>query len=354
MSDLKRRRLKKYTREKPENLPNRRITPRSIAIIDVINRYRLIPTSMIVRLIAGDVRTTQRHLQNLYHRGLINRFAFPMTYHPSEFNYYLDAKPALNLLRDSGYVVDDHDFEVVRNNREKRYSEITVGKELVKFQGRLMHLHHELMISRFHYMLEKASLDSGGKVELLGFYQGSRLWNEIEVAKVTCNSYGEVKVSIETETLPHRPDAFFGLFFPDRTGGNQTSYFFYEADRKTTSIRKMQRKLRTHFHYVVKQKRNASDYGVDRIRAVLIESTDARWTDNLRIGARHPIVSGSKPSTLFWFTASDKVFEKHKTRNINGVAREVPRYLDQPDVVLSKIWATSEQDEDSEFLSLNE
>ncbi|MGD9564533.1 MAG: hypothetical protein AB7W44_19920 [Pyrinomonadaceae bacterium] len=292
MSDQKGKRLKKYSREAPENLPPRRLTPRSIEIIDIIRRYRIIPTSMIVRLVDGDIRTTERHLQNLYHHGLVNRFAFPASYYPTEFNYYLDDARSLTLLINAGFDTDKMDHEIVRRNREKQYAEITMGKQMVKMQGRLLHLHHELMISRFHYMLEKACLKSGDKVKLLGFYQGSQLWTDIEVRKVAANSVGTLTETDELEILPHRPDGFFALHFPDRDPNHQTQYYFYEADRKTTSIKKMQKKLRAHFHYVVKQKKHIGDYGVKRIKAVLVESIDNHWTNNLRIAARHPVVSG--------------------------------------------------------------
>jgi len=354
MSKSKGQRLKKYVREKPENLPARRITPRSIEIIDIIHRYKFIPTSLIVRLISGDMRTTERHLQNLYHQGFINRFAFPSTYYPTEFNYYLDNRAALDLLIDSGHPADKLDYESVSNNREKRYAAITTGKEMVKMQGRLMHLHHELMISRFHYMVEKACLKSGDKVKLLGFYQGSQLWNSVEVRKVFYGHNGALSEADETESLPHRPDAFFALYFPDREGDEQTQYFFYEADRKTTSIKKMQKKLRAHFHYIVKLKKHAEDYGVKRIRAVLVESMDDHWTNTLRMSAQHPIVSG-KPSPLFWFTPSDLAFEKLISVKIKSVEKQIPSFLDKPELVFGKIWATPvDNDEQPVFQSLIE
>jgi hypothetical protein len=90
------------------------------------------------------------------------------------------------------------------------------------------------------------------------------------------NQAGNLLESDETETLPHRPDAFFALYFPDREGEEKTQYFFYEADRKNTSIKKFNKKLRAHFHYIVKQKRHVADYGVKRIRAVLIETVNRR------------------------------------------------------------------------------
>jgi len=351
-NQAKRQRLKKYTRENPENLPPRRITPRSIGIIDTINRYKFIPTSLIVRLIDGDMRTTERHLQNLYHQGLINRFAFPSTYYPTEFNYYLDDRAALNLLIDAGHDVDTLDYETLSNNREKQYASITMGKESVKMVGRLMHLHHELMVSRFHYMVEKACNKSGDRVNLLGFYQGSQLWNHVEVSKVFPKKDGRLIEAEETEILPHRPDAFFALNFPDREGDDQTQYFFYEADRKTTSIKKMQKKLRAHFHYIVKQKRHKNDYGVKRIKAVLIESIEDHWTNTLRTAARHTIVSG-KASPLFWFTPSDLAFERLIPIKIKGAEKKIPIFLEKPELVFGKIWATpADHDEQPVFQSI--
>jgi hypothetical protein len=47
---------------------------------------------------------------------------------------------------------------------------------------------------------------------------------------------------------------------------------FYEAGRKTTSTHRHNKKLRAHFHYIVKQRRHEEHYGVKRIRAVLIET----------------------------------------------------------------------------------
>ncbi len=355
MEEVKTKRLKKYSRESPQNLPARRITSRSIEIIDIIQRYKFIPTSLIVRLVGGDMRTTERHLQNLYHQELVNRFAFPSTFYPTEFIYYLDDKRALALLVNAGRDAEKFDTEIVKRNREKRYSEITMSREMIKMQGRLMHLHHELMISRFRFMIEKACGKSNGRVELLGFYQGSALWNTVEVAKAFYNQAGNLIESEETETLPHRPDAFFALYFPDREGEEKTQHFFYEADRKNTSIKKFNKKLRAHFHYIVKQKRHVADYGVKRIRAVLVESIEDHWTNQLRLHSRHPVVAGSKPSPLFWFTTSDLIFEQKTTIRIKGAEKEILQFLEKPELVFEKIWATpADDDERPQFLSLVE
>ena len=104
----------------------------------------------------------------------------------------------------------------------------------------------------------------------------------------------------------------------------------------------------------MKQKKHVEDYGVKRIRAVLVESTDDDWTNNLRISARHPIVSG-KPSPLFWFTPSDLAFEKLIAVKIKSAEKQIPIFLEKPELVFGKIWATPvDNDEQSVLQSLIE
>ena len=62
---------------------------------------------------------------------------------------------------------EDLPFEEVRHNKEKDYSAIHNPRKLDEMQGRLQFLKHELMISRFHAMLEMACNRSSGKVELV-------------------------------------------------------------------------------------------------------------------------------------------------------------------------------------------
>lgn len=350
MPDVLQKRIKKYSREKPENLPNRKINDRSLKIIDALNRYKFLPTSLIVRLIEGNRRITERHLQNLYHQGFVNRFAFPTSFHPGEFNYFLDDRKGLDLLRDNGFATDELDYKQVFNNKGKGYDEIAFNRTLTQKQGKLLHLNHELMISRFHYMLEMACRKTKGVVQLLGFYQGSDLWNTVEASKVFTDAHGNLVEKDENEKLPHRPDAFFALHYPDLDANEKTHYYFYEADRKTMNVPKMNRKFRSHFHYVVKQKLHRADYGVNRIRAVLVESLDSGWANHLRTNARHLLVSGNKPSPLFWFTTSE-IFEK----KVSGQKKEQPLYLETPEVIFRSIWATPEHADEVEpedFLSL--
>jgi hypothetical protein len=143
------------------------------------------------------------------------------------------------------------------------------------------------------------------------------------------------------------------LYFADREDKDKTQYFFYEADRETASIKKFNKKLRAHFHYIVKQKKHVGDYGVKRIRAVLVELTEDHWTNQFRLHTRHPIVSGSKPSPLFWFTTSDVVFERKATDTIKAKPKEVLIYLEKPELVFSKIWATPLDDDEYPNFQIN-
>lgn len=73
-------RLSKYRRQ-PEQLKSKthalEITPRSLEIIDLIGRYKFLPTSLIKGLIEGDRSNVARHLQALFHKGYVNKFVSP-------------------------------------------------------------------------------------------------------------------------------------------------------------------------------------------------------------------------------------------------------------------------------------
>lgn len=338
MNTQKQTRNRKYSREDPSRLKPRRISPRDLEIIDIINRYRFIPTSQLVRLIDGDIRSTEARLPHLYLRGYINRFAFPTSFHPGEFNYFLDYRKSLDLLKENGWPEKELHYRNVANNRSKNF-DFAFDPEFAARHGRLSQLSHELMISRFHYMLERASRNPGGFVELTVFLQGSDVWNDIEMASTYVDKEANVVEQQKPQKTSNRPDAFFGLRFPSLPEDSNQFFYFYEADRGTMGTKTMLQKFRNHFHYIVRQKRDVEDYGVKRIKAVLIESTSHDWTHHLRRGARHEIVSGRNPTRLFWF-ASSEPFEEKIAVEIKGRAQEAMRFLDYPELVFRKIWST--------------
>src|ERR1051325_12049429 len=106
-------RIKKYSRDDDTfaAVSSRQITNASLRILPTIHDYKIIPTSLIIRLVPGHEKSTYRHLQQLYHKGLINRFAFMRGKNPSEFYYYLDNPAALDLLLLNGVERDRLEFD---------------------------------------------------------------------------------------------------------------------------------------------------------------------------------------------------------------------------------------------------
>ena len=259
---------------------------------------------------------------------------------PSEFYYYLDNPAALDLLVLNGVERDHLEFDEVRRNREKRYCDVNDPKQTEEMQGKLLFLKHEVMISRFHGMLELACAASNGSIQLTQFEQGPRLWTKVEVPKFAFRNGAWIELD-ETEQLPHRPDAFFTLSFPN--SDREDLHFFYEADRHRTDTNKYNKKLRAHFHFVVKQKLHREFYEIQRIRAVLTETVDDEWAERLRQAAGHVTVSGNKASPLFWFTTS-RLFVEEALVQDNGRARALPMHLRHPDIVIRKIWASPVND----------
>lgn len=335
-------RLKKYSRDGSTRVAvaSRQVTNTSLAVIATIHDYRIIPSSLIVRLVPGHEKSIYRHLKNLYHKELVNRFAFMRGKNPSEFYYYLDNPTALELLVSNGLDPESLEFDEVRRNREKRYCDVNDPKKTEEMQGRLLFLKHEIMISRFHAMLEIACAKSNGSIELVDFQQGPRLWKTVQVPKLGYRNGQWVELD-QFEDLPHRPDAFFTLSFPQTN--NEDASFFYEADRHRTDRNKYNKKLRAHFHFVVKQKRHKEEYGIDRVRAVLTETVDDQWAEGLRQAANHVTVSGSKPSPLFWFTTS-RLFTEEEVVQVGSQRRSIPAHLRHADMVLRKIWLTPVDD----------
>ena len=79
---------------------------------------------------------------------------------------------------------------------------------------------------------------------------------------------------------------------------------------------------------------------------MLVESIDDHWTNTLRTTANHPIVSGKKPSPLFWFTPSNLAFEKLITVKIKSAEKQIPVFLEKPELVFEKIWATPDSNDE--------
>ena len=279
-------------RRSPERLSSTQITGRGDAILKAVEQYRVLSTSMIIELVGGNQDVTHRHLQRLYHLGLLNRHA---PHRSAEFIYALPSSSP---------------------SEKSTASPKDIGNSDVS-AGRLLFLQHELMISRFHFMLEQSSKRQTRKALLVNWRQGATLWNSVEL-------------SLSAKRLPHRPDAFFGLHSPDNPEGKRWSYFLYEADRGTSALSRMRDKLSAHFEFVLQGKHQAA-YGIKRLRAILIEAPSVERAERLREIA-HSICNTDE---LFWFTSSE-IFLK----NISEGNRVSATFLKTPEIIFAPIWVS--------------
>jgi hypothetical protein len=301
---------------------SRGITDRSVEIVDAVYRYRLLPTSMMLRLVGGNEDVTYRHLLRLHKAGLLNRFSLPRQGAPGEFIYYIDNTKSLDLLVESGrFSADALDWDSIKRNRARDYAEDASDSRL----GRFLFVEHELVISRFHFMLEIACRNSEGSIKLFRWQQGADLWDR---------ALG----SDEDGTHPHRPDAFFSLQFPNAPEESKFGHFFYEADRKRSSSTRFIKKMKSYFEFLV-QRQHETKYGIKRVRAILVETADSAWAEVLRDAALEADVD-AKSVPLFWFTTSE-IFTHQSSKSKNAL----PRYLRDPGVVLEPIWLSTTSDE---------
>jgi hypothetical protein len=61
-------RLKKFLRQ-PDRLAGRQVTEKGLAAIATIERYRFVPSHLLVRLMPGDLKSNYRQLQTLFHKS---------------------------------------------------------------------------------------------------------------------------------------------------------------------------------------------------------------------------------------------------------------------------------------------
>ena len=341
-------RLPKYYRTEASRqaVAKRQTSELDLEIIETIGRYHIIPTALLLRLIRAHRTTIYNRLQTLYHRQLVNRFYIPRIGYPGQNNYYLDNPAALDLLKLFNRDVRHLDRADLRRNKEKNYAAVNDPAQVEKLQGHLLFIQHELMISRFHGMLELACRESGGQVELVDWRQGPALRYTITAPKMHYNpDTHEWSETSESERLPVRPDAFFTLRFRDRAVGDQDLHFCYEADRQTTSGPTFARKLRAYHQFILRQKSEQHierHFGVNRIRAVMTETLDSRWGEHLRFTAASTFIA-PKPSVIFWFTTST-LFTKPAVTTEGNQTHQLPRHLADPAVVFGRIWATPVDD----------
>ncbi len=283
------KRLPKLERS-PEKLRNFQITDRSLALISAIERYKFLPTSMLLQLASGNPAVSARHLQRLYHIGLINRFCTPRHGGSGEFIYYIDETRTLELLVSRGFKPEALDWNIIRRNKSKAYFKLSRTSDTLDASGRMLFLKHELLITRFHALLELACRPQDSDWRLGAWLQGPPSWKVLT---------GKAK---EAAVVRLRPDAFFSLQNAGASGGKVSNHFFYEADRGTaTNVERMRQKFETYCEFFNRD--GLPEYGISRVRAVVMETNTVDRAERLCTLAAD--VASGMP--LFWFTCSQAV-----------------------------------------------
>ncbi len=301
------------TRRMPEAFVARKMTERSLRVIETIGRYRFTTTSAIIQLVGGNEDVTHRHLQQLFHQGLISRIKPRSGPANSEFIYFLENSAALRELVNDKRVQAEHlDLEEIRANRSRYGRQEGAGNG--HSPGQQLFIDHELMISSFHAGVEVEIRQSDGRVVMDNWRQGRSTWDRVKIP-----STGDV--------LPHRPDAYFVLSFPSAPSGQQRSHFFYEADRGTTNRTKFKLKLTAYLDFFLTGQ-YFEKYGARKVRAVLVETTSLARMDQLKGAAAELAATKPLSAALFWFTTSGLIREKGIFAALwNCAADETPRSL---------------------------
>lgn len=150
------RRLPRFRRA-PELLPNRQITELDLDLIEILNRFHILPSILILALSSAHPVTVYTHLQTLWHRGLISRFFFSRL-GTGEAYHYLNNPKVVDLLVSHDRDTSGFDRALIRRRRERPYSDINHPELGEEMEGRRLFLKHEVIISRFHAILELADL----------------------------------------------------------------------------------------------------------------------------------------------------------------------------------------------------
>ena len=267
-------------RRAPEAVAGKRVTERGVEIINTVARYRFLLARDIVRLVGGNEDVTHRHLQQLYHQDLVGRFTLPEPVRHGEFVYFLDNPSGLRQLAEASKLdAEKLPWEEIRQNREK-YSQRESHSV-----GRFLFIQHELMISAFHADLETAAR-SNAATEIERWLQGPPLWSSVRDGS--------------RKKIPHRPDAFFTLRFPNAPEGQQLSNFFYEADRNTCNLTRIRQKLEAHLLFFM-QAKHTERYGIRKVRAVLFETISATRAEQMRSAVKELAEAVPLANQLFWF-----------------------------------------------------
>lgn len=185
-------------------------TARDCEILRLIHEHRFLRSSQIVALLAASSQPVVRRLQLLYHHGYLERPRCQIDYYhhggSRKIVYGLTDKGA-RLLRQTGITVRSE--RISDENRD-------VGR---------VYLEHVLFVAEVMVAVESACRTSG-----------VRLLKESDLGIKSTRWSVQVNAKLKFGVIP---DRIFGLESANSSGTTTRAYFFFEADRGTMPIKRI-------------------------------------------------------------------------------------------------------------------
>lgn len=275
--------------------PPLQITPRDIAIVQAVARYRFLNSNHITLLISGSPKNIRNRLKNLFEHGLLDRpdcqYDF---YRPGEGSsplvYALADKGAKLLMHHDGF----HRGKPVSWAQKNR----SVGRPF---------LNHTLAIADFAIRLQ-ASMQHRADMELLA---GDRLL--CHVPEATRQKAKPFRLSVPVIFKSTRcviglePDYVFALNAPKM---RRRAHFLCEIDRGTMPIERsslnatsIQRKFLA-YSTLWRSGLHHRHFGWNNFRVLILTTNQERLQNMQACLKKH--ISG-KEESLFWFGCKEEV-----------------------------------------------
>jgi len=284
-----------------EEPPPFQLTPRDLAVIAAVARFRFLSSLQIARLVGGSQQQLLRRLQRLFHHAYLDRpvsqrlqLAHVLDDGNRPFVYGLGRRGA-HVLAEAGAPVSDRLDWTTKNARATALflaHTIETAETMIAF---------DLACSGEH------ALRLIDQHELLPY-----LPEETRMARdpFRCHVSVRIKEQRTPITIGVVPDRLFSLAFPDGTRAN----FALEVDRGTMDVKakrlvgksSFRRKLIGYWH-LWQQGRHTERWGFKSFRVLTVTPSESRL-ENM-IAAQKEIV-GALGSNVFLFTTPERLATK--------------------------------------------
>jgi hypothetical protein len=272
--------------ERPDKPRPLRITPRDIAILQNIVRFRLASAAQLAKLDGGSAQNVSRCLLALFENGLVDRpaaqTASRLLYEGSRPTIYGLTRKGARLLRENGLDVDRRLLDGIDKERG-------AGWRFIE---------HTIAITEFLVELELAA----GARNDLRILEPAEI---LEGAKNRRKRGVKIEASIKLDGMAKKsvvvPDAVFGLRFNEE----EESYFMLELDRGEMPVERQKNVNQTHFakkmltyYEANRQQRHLRDLGLEAFRVATVTTTPER-VERMLTAVRS--ITEGRGSSLFLF-----------------------------------------------------